>query len=268
MKHLTIILFVVSLITILFSTKLKAQKQNDVLAVITETTEYQTSKEAGEKLFASLRSNVPTANKKQSRPNVVRKYQISTKSELDSLYKRNWNKLELDNDGSICLELPFTFSFFNSRYKSIWINANGNLSFGQPIGHFEPEKLPVNVQMIAPFWTDLEANIQNEAAGIFILSDKNGMHILYNKMSLYKQDPLHTISFEVIVKAGIDSLNGNVAFIYHQVAPELITRLKNIEAIGKTAFVIGINGGDDTNYVQVKQFENTTYLFNQAAYRP
>ena len=56
------------------------------------------------------------------------------------------------------VDIGFSFNFYGHAYSSLWINANGFLSFG-PVGSANlPHPLPRNWSpnnVIAPFWTDL-----------------------------------------------------------------------------------------------------------------
>ena len=55
--------------------------------------------------------------------------------------------------------LPFSINFFGTTYNSIFVNNNGNATFGAATGAFTPS--PLNTQttqpMIAPYWTDLDS---------------------------------------------------------------------------------------------------------------
>ena len=260
MKTLNNTLIAIS--AVLFSASIHAQSIVNVRAVITETAEYQKSKQAGDELYTSLRENVPVATQNLITSNTI----IKNSETPNTLWQpnENWVKLDLNNDGSVLLDLPFSFYFFDKLQTSVWVNANGNLSFDQSLGHFKPELFPLNTPMIAPFWADLEASAENKDAGIYILSSNNELRVLYKNMSLFNQNSANTISFEIILKADTNSESGNLAFAYHHVSPKLMESIAKAHKPEAPGYMIGINVGDSDNHFQIELFENLTYLFSLA----
>ncbi len=262
MKTLNNTLIAISISTVLLSASLQAQTPVNVRAVITETAEYQKSKKAGDELYTSLRENVPTATQNLITSNTWLKNSETTNTGMKP--NQNWIKLDLNNDGSVLLDLPFSFYFFDKLQTSVWVNANGNLSFDQSLGHFKPELFPLNTQMIAPFWADIEASTKNKDAGIYILSSDNELRVLYRNMSLYNQNSANTITFEIILKADTNVESGNLAFAYHHVSPKLMESIAEAYKPNAPGYIIGINVGDSDNHFQIELFEKLTYLFNLA----
>jgi hypothetical protein len=55
------------------------------------------------------------------------------------------------------IPLPFPVTFYGSAYSSVYLNNNGNLTFGTPLSQYTPESLnQIDVPMIAPFWADVD----------------------------------------------------------------------------------------------------------------
>src|SRR5262249_9669821 len=53
--------------------------------------------------------------------------------------------------------LPFPLRFYGNDYSSLYLNNNGNLTFGRPLGDYTPESLnQIGQPMIAPFWADVD----------------------------------------------------------------------------------------------------------------
>lgn len=48
-----------------------------------------------------------------------------------------------DDESSSLLDLPFTINFFGNSYDSFYVNNNGNVTFGNPVGDFTPQAFPV-----------------------------------------------------------------------------------------------------------------------------
>jgi len=61
------------------------------------------------------------------------------------------------DDGSVELPLPFPFAICQETYRSVWVNANGNVTFGEPDGSPWPAVLDFlgGPPRVAGLWTDL-----------------------------------------------------------------------------------------------------------------
>ncbi|MBI4464414.1 MAG: hypothetical protein HY647_06890 [Acidobacteria bacterium] len=67
--------------------------------------------------------------------------------------------LPRNDDGSTStVALPFTVNFFGNSYSSLFVNNNGNVTFGFSLGSFTPEGLTgaTGIPIIAPFWADVD----------------------------------------------------------------------------------------------------------------
>ncbi len=52
---------------------------------------------------------------------------------------------------------PSGMRFFGMTFTSLYVNNNGNVSFGGPVGEYTPRAFPVsNQRMIAPWWGDVD----------------------------------------------------------------------------------------------------------------
>jgi hypothetical protein len=71
------------------------------------------------------------------------------------------NTLPANDDGSTgAVPLPFPADFYGNWYTSLYVNNNGNLTFGQSLSQFTPQSLnQLNVPMIAPFWADVDTRV-------------------------------------------------------------------------------------------------------------
>ncbi|XP_058261506.1 alpha-tectorin-like [Hemibagrus wyckioides] len=72
-----------------------------------------------------------------------------------------WDVTEVDlfanNGGSSQITLQQAFPFFGSYKSTIYVNKNGVLSFSEPLTESSPD-LNMGTDIIAPLWTDFEAN--------------------------------------------------------------------------------------------------------------
>lgn len=262
MKTLNTLSNVIIAAAIFFSAQIVAQDLTGTLATISETPEYFKAKAQDETMFQSLRENVPAATRSLiSEQTFLEKTEIP-ESLNSSLAQEGWVKLDLTDDGSALLKIPFGFTFFDSIQNTVWVNANGNLSFGSSVGNFAPEYFPLNVQMLAPFWADLQKSSIYSNSGIYFLQEDNSLRILYRNMALYDKDPANTLTLEIILREKSSNGNGNVAFAYHHISPKLMESLIQDQQKGKPLYISGINTGDQENHIIIQLFDNLIYSFN------
>src|SRR5262249_53990283 len=56
-------------------------------------------------------------------------------------------------------QIGFTVNFFGHQDSTVFVNNNGNLTFGKPLESFEPKPLVSSaggLLIIAPFWADVD----------------------------------------------------------------------------------------------------------------
>lgn len=125
--------------------------------------------------------------------------------------------IPLSGQGSRNIALP-TYSianlpFYASRYTSLFVNADGNLTFNSSSGDFTPTptELHSGAPRIAPFWCDLEPQITGSIQAVV---DPNGtfgpsFKVEYDRMPEWNNaGSLHTFSVEIF------ELTGDIQ-IYH-----------------------------------------------------
>lgn len=151
--------------------------------------------------------------------------------------------------------LGFTFSFCGSDYTSLFINTNGNLSFGQAVAQYSPDGFPYNVPMIAPFWGDVDT--RNVACGqAWYQLNANYLIVSWEEVGWYNSncDPLNT--FQVIISDGtapIIGVGNNIQFRYGDMEWTTGTASGG-GPFGGFAATVGYNSGDNVNYDQVGRF--------------
>ncbi|MBI1357757.1 MAG: hypothetical protein GC160_25750 [Acidobacteria bacterium] len=80
----------------------------------------------------------------------------------------------LDDDDSQVLELPFAFPFFGESYQSVYLNSDGNLTFGEADSAStarDPTRAVSGPPRICAFFTDLDPTQDDAAIRVFSSSD-------------------------------------------------------------------------------------------------
>ncbi len=139
------------------------------------------------------------------------------------------------DDGSITVDLPFTFRFYGEDYEQITICSNGWMSFGQTwqadfFNHYIPAYLGPKA-MIAGYWDDLKGKktgVNTDGTGIFDdmrmsywHDADNNRYIIewndsYNQYTIDLMDNASLEKFQIILYPR-DGQDGDIVIQYHTV---------------------------------------------------
>ena len=161
-----------------------------------------------------------------------------------------------NDDGSVPFTLPFNFNLYGTIYTSGWINNNGNITFTSSYGSFTANGFPFGIPMVAPFWADADTRGIGSGTVHFKINPTH-MVVSWDHVGYYSKgvDKLNTYS--AVISNGTDSVIGignNVAFYYGDMQWTTGVASGGIAGIGGTPATVGINKGDNVNYLQVGRF--------------
>lgn len=187
---------------------ISAQQDVVILAKIDESDDYKKRKVENAELYAGLQvpnyAQVfePTSNQVGFESGMIVQAEKSS---------HEWLNLNLSDDGSVLIALPFEFVFYGETHTEIWVNANGNISFNQSVGSFKSENFPIMVPMIAPFWADL-TTADDDRSGVFVSRKDDSMRFLWQNMRIVDGYMFELVSFELVIYATENSTteNGNI----------------------------------------------------------
>lgn len=152
-------------------------------------------------------------------------------------------------DGNEQVALPFTFNFFGIDNDSVFIGANGFLSFAELVGsNFVNQQIPNTSNpnfMIAGLWDDLEPL---DGTGVFYQTIGNQFIVQYEDVPGFGFGTIPApVTFQIIL---FD--NGTILLQY-----------ENVESTIATSSTVGVEGPDGTTGLQV--IFNTAFLTNELA---
>ena len=122
------------------------------------------------------------------------------------------NQLDLSNDDSleVVFEDGFTFTMFGTTYRSLFVNSNGNLTFG--FGDSDSiesvPKFSAQFPRIAPLWSGFDVETSGD---VFFRQNERKAVVTWNQVS--QADALELNTFQVTLQA-----NGGIEFTYDGVA--------------------------------------------------
>ncbi|MBD0255109.1 MAG: hypothetical protein ICV83_05275 [Cytophagales bacterium] len=163
------------------------------------------------------------------------------------------------------IALPFGFTFFGQTYRSVYINNNGNISFGQPYSTYTSTGFPVNnFPMIAPFWSDVDT--RGTASGtVHYKVEDTRLTVIWENVGYYdtKDDKRNT--FKLIITSGSDLQLGqenNVAFVYGDMQWTTGDRSGVVDGFGGVPATAGINRGNGVDFYQLGRFNQPGFAYD------
>lgn len=167
--------------------------------------------------------------------------------------------------------LPFQFQFHGQLFDSVYINAVGVLSFGQPWGVTAQASFPIpSAPAIAPFWSNgtvLSMQVSPTSPlwnTVNIVAYKLTAHALVVSWENIGQSPLDLDSlnsFQVAITDGSDPLapdGNNVSFCYREVQ----WVVGNQFGLDPSPATVGTNWGNGVDFMQVGRFGFTDSVWN------
>ncbi|MCB9475027.1 MAG: hypothetical protein H6678_14600 [Candidatus Delongbacteria bacterium] len=133
---------------------------------------------------------------------------------VDIFNDPNAVSVSLTDDGvTAAIPLGFTFPFYGVDQSSIFIGANGVLSFGPAVSTFQNQAIPTADSynnMICPFWDDLDPNSGADGTIQYLADGANNRFIVqYTDVPEYPGPPNFTHTFQAILNA-----DGSILFNY------------------------------------------------------
>ncbi|MGA9364473.1 MAG: SdrD B-like domain-containing protein [Bacteroidota bacterium] len=165
-----------------------------------------------------------------------------------------------DDGSSSLIVIPFTFRFYGTPYDSLYINNNGNVTFGTSYGAYTSSGFPsASVPpMIAPFWADVDT--RNTASGIvYHKIETHRITIIWDHVGYYNEQVDKLNTFELILSDGTDATVGigkNICFSYDDMQWTTGSASGGVGGFGGTPATVGVNRGDGVQYSQLGRFDH------------
>ncbi len=170
-----------------------------------------------------------------------------------------------DDDISLSIPLPFTFDLYGTSHTSVFINNNGNISFGAGFSTFTSTGFPVTgFPMVAPFWADVDT--RNVLSGVvYYKVEATRLTVIWEHVGYYNgaADKLNT--FELIISDGTDPLVGignNVCFCYDDMQWTTGSASGGVGGFGGTPATVGVNKGDGVAFAQIGRFDHAGFDYD------
>ncbi|MCW3070518.1 MAG: hypothetical protein JWO44_408 [Bacteroidetes bacterium] len=161
-----------------------------------------------------------------------------------------------DDGSSGLINIPFNFCLYGTNYTNLYINNNGNISFGTPYSTFSSNPFPdPSFIMVAPFWGDVDTR------GTGVVKYKitpSAMYVNWEAVGYYSMYTDKVNTFQLIITNGTDPIlpsGNNIAFCYGDMQWTTGDASSGVGGFGGVPSTVGINKGDGVNYIQMGRFD-------------
>ncbi|CAN5434245.1 hypothetical protein BH09BAC5_BH09BAC5_01240 [soil metagenome] len=170
-----------------------------------------------------------------------------------------------DDGSTAAINLPFVFCFYGQIQNQVYINNNGNVSFGSSYGSFSSATFPSSLYtMIAPFWADVDTRSASSGV-VYYKMTPTAMIVHWQNVGYYNQHVDKVNDFQLILTDGTDPLlpsGSNVGFCYGDMQWTTGDASSGVNGFGGTAATVGANMGDGINYIQIGTFDAAGTNYN------
>jgi gliding motility-associated-like protein len=163
-----------------------------------------------------------------------------------------------NDDGSTAeIQLPFTFCLYGNTYNSVYINNNGNVSFGASYGTFSASGFPdANFVMVAPFWADVDT--RGGGGLVYFKIAPTHMIVKWEDVGYYSSQIDKLNDFQLVITDGTDPIlppGMNVNFCYGDMQWTTGSASQGVNGFGGIPANVGANKGDGIDYIQMGRFD-------------
>jgi hypothetical protein len=196
-----------------------------------------------------------------------------------------------DDQSSNLLNLPFNINFFGQTYSNFYVNNNGNVTFGGPVGDFTPISFPFNrpiggvgggggeggpvlaaaaavsnIAMIAPYWGDVDTRCAGCGAVYVASPNASTVVVTWNDVGYYPSNNSLTNNFQLVLKdksvAGNTATTGDfdITFRYDRLQWTTGDASGGAGGTGGTPAQAGFDAGNGVNFFTVPGSQTAAVL--------
>ncbi|MFT6747425.1 MAG: hypothetical protein ACJAZ2_001777 [Glaciecola sp.] len=173
------------------------------------------------------------------------------------------------DDGSYGpINLGWDFTFYGQTYNSLYINVNGNITFGAPYSAYSASGFPSSSvpAMVAPFWADVD--LRGNGSGlnnVYVKLEAGKIIVQWVQVGFYKEntDPRNT--FQVVLTDAQDTDIGvgyNTRFAYGEMNWGVGNASGGTSGFGTTTYAtVGAQSNAGNKFYQIGLFgqNNSNY---------
>ncbi|HEY2479416.1 MAG TPA: nidogen-like domain-containing protein [Solirubrobacterales bacterium] len=146
--------------------------------------------------------------------------------------------------------LPFELDFFGQRYTSLWVNNNGNVTFGEPMSTYTPFEINADTPpIIAPFFADVDTRGAGSGLvtyGTTTFEGRQAFCVDWPNVGYYEEKMDKTDDFQLLLVERGDVAPGDfdIVFNYNRIEWETGEASGGVDGLGGTSAGAGYSNGD------------------------
>ena len=152
-----------------------------------------------------------------------------------------------DDGSSPEVALPFTLGFFGQTYTSAYVNNNGNITFGGPLGAYTPFDLTsTNSVIIAPFFADVDTRSGAVVTyGVTQFGGRTALCAMWNGVGYFSNHADKTNRFQALLVDRNDRGAGDfdIVFNYDSIQWEAGDASQGQNGLGGSSARAGFSNG-------------------------
>ena len=158
-----------------------------------------------------------------------------------------------DDYSTGAVAIGFTANFFGSSYSQLYVNNNGNVTFGTASGTFTPTGLGgVTIPIIAPFFADVDTRSIGSSVvtyGVSTVGGRSAFGVNWDGVGYFSGgvDKLNQFQLVLIDRSDVSAGDFDVQFNYGNILWETGTASGGTNGYGGASAAVGYSNG-----VQVK----------------
>lgn len=179
----------------------------------------------------------------------------------------NTDTLAANDDDSTVTAIPLGFSinYFGTTYSDVYVNNNGNITFGAPLGTFTPGGLStaLGVKVIAPFWADVDtrgagSGLTKYGQGLYTVTPTGGgapfdlpaFGVTWQDVGYFSSstDKLNSFQLILVNRTDLGADNWDIEFNYDKIEWETGDASGGAGGLGGTSAAAGFSAGTGDPY--------------------
>jgi hypothetical protein len=159
-----------------------------------------------------------------------------------------------DDGSSSLIPLGFTFTLFGTPYTSVYINTNGNLSFGAPVSQFSADGFPIVTPMVAGFWADVDTR-PTSSGSIWYKLYADRLVVTWNRVGYFSGKTDKKNTFQIVIRANSAAVTtDDVTFAYGDMQWTTGDASNGVNGFGGALATVGANRGTNGDFIQTGRF--------------
>jgi hypothetical protein len=167
-----------------------------------------------------------------------------------------------DDGYTTAISLPFSFNLYGTDQTEVFINNNGNLSFGGGYSSFVASGFPINnFPMVAAYWSDVDTRGANSGL-VYYRVTEHEMVVRYNGVGFFAMQDSLLNDFQIIISDGSSSMipsGQNISFCYGD-----MQWATSGQGFGGSPANVGANAGNGVNAAQIGFFQTSGNAYDGA----